>query len=115
MSFDAEKFATTPTVRELNSLKKNELLQLVQHYKLTADAALSKSQVKEIVLKHLIDEEIIAPVEETEETASVSGMTGEEILQLKRLEFQEREKEREAQLRLKELDLKERVDLAGKT
>ena len=108
MSFDVERFVTTPTVGELNSLKKNELLQLVQHYKLTADASLSKSQVKEVVLKHLIDEEVIPPVETTEETAQVGGMTGEELLQLKRLEFQERDKERAAQLRLKELELRER-------
>ena len=109
MSFDAERFASTPTVRELNSLKKNELLQLAQYYELTADAALSKSQVKEIVLKHLIDEELITPVDETaKEIGTNNGMSGEELLQLKRLEFQEREKEREAQLRLKELDIKER-------
>ena len=35
-------------------------------------------------------------------------MTGEELLQFKRLEFQERDKERAAQLRLKELELRER-------
>ena len=79
MSFDVERFVTTPTVGELNSLKKNELLQLLQHYKLTADASLSKSQVKEVVLKHLIDEGVIPPVETTEETAQVGGMTGEEL------------------------------------
>ena len=69
MLFDVERFVTTPTAGELNSFKKNELLQLVQHYKLTADASLSKSQVKEVVFKHLIDEEVIPPVEITEETA----------------------------------------------
>ena len=108
MSFNVEKFVTTPTVGELNPLKKNELLQLVQHYKLTADASLSKSQVKELILKHLIYEEIIPSVEETEETAQVSSMTGEELLQLRRLEFQEREKERDAQLRLKEFEFEKR-------
>ena len=41
-----------PTVRELNLLKKNELLQLVQYYKLTADAALSKSQAYRWYILH---------------------------------------------------------------
>ena len=93
MSFDAERFASTLTVRELNSFKKNELLQLAQHYELTADAALSKSQVKEIVLKYLIYKELITLVDETAEEIGMSnGMSGEELLQLKRLEFQERER-----------------------
>ena len=58
------------------------------------------------------------PVDETaEEIGTSNALSGEELLQLKRLEFQEREKEREAQLRLKELDIKERerVGLAGTT
>ena len=59
MSFDVEKFVTTPTVGELNLLKKNELLQLMQHCKLMADTSLRKSQVKEVVLNHLIDKEVI--------------------------------------------------------
>ena len=59
-------------------------------------------------MKHLIDEEIIALVEEMEEIASVGDMTREEVLQLKRLEFQEREEEWEALLRLKELNLREK-------
>ena len=82
MLFDVERFVTTPTVEELNSLKKNELLQLVQHYKLTADASLSKSQVK-VVLKHLIDKEVIPPVEIMKEITQIGGMTDEELLQLK--------------------------------
>ena len=102
MLFDVERFVTTPTVGELNSLKKNELLQLVQHYKLTADASLSKSQVK-VVLKYLIDKEVIPPVEIMKETTQVGGMTDEELLQ-----FQERDKERATQLRLNELELRER-------
>ena len=35
MSFDVEKFISTPTVEELNSLKKSKLLQLAQRYELT--------------------------------------------------------------------------------
>ena len=43
MSFDIEKFMSTPTIEELNSLKKSEMLQLVQHYELTADNCICKT------------------------------------------------------------------------
>ena len=43
MSFDVEKFMSTPTVEELNSLKNSEMLQLVQHYELTADNCVCKT------------------------------------------------------------------------
>ena len=36
MSFEVEKFTSAPSVEELNTLKKAELLQLVNHYHLTA-------------------------------------------------------------------------------
>ena len=50
------------------------------------------------MLTYLVDEEIIPSSEVPEEiTHDKSSMTGEELLQLKRLEMEEREKEREAQ------------------
>ena len=74
MSFDVE-FIFTPTVEELNLLKKSELLQLAQCYKLTADNSASKTQIKEVILKYLVDEEIISSMET--DTLSVRGMTAE--------------------------------------
>ena len=32
MSFEVERFTSTPSVEELNALKKAKLLQLVNHY-----------------------------------------------------------------------------------
>ena len=43
ISFDIEKFMSTPTVEELNSLKKSEMLQLVQHHELTEDNCICKT------------------------------------------------------------------------
>ena len=51
------------------------------------------------MLKYLQEEEIIHVDSESLEP---SAMTGEELLTLKRLKFQEKEKEREAQLKLKD-------------
>ena len=61
------------------------------------------------MLTHLVDEEIIPSSEVTEEiTCDKPSMMGEELLQLKRLEMEERDKEREAKYRLKELELREK-------
>ena len=87
MSFTVETFAASPSVETLNSLKKNELLQLVEHYSLATSIATSismgKSQIKRIVLTHLLDEEIIPPSEVTDEiTREKSSMISKELLQL---------------------------------
>lgn len=109
MSFSVETFAALPSVETLNSLKKNELLQLVEHYSLAASTSMGKCQIKRIVLTHLLDEEIIPPSEVMDEiTRDKSSMTGKELLQLKHLEMEERNKERETQYRMKELELREK-------
>ena len=54
-----------------------------------ADNSVSKTQITEVILKYLVDEEMILSMET--DTPSVRGMT-EELLQLKQLEFKEREK-----------------------
>jgi len=56
---------------------------------------MGKSQIKWIVLTHLVDEEIIPSSKVTEDIANgKSSMTGKELLQLKRFEMEERDKER---------------------
>jgi len=98
MSFSVEAFVTSPSVEMLNSLKKTELLQLADHYSLATSTSMGKSQIKRIALTHLADEEIIPSLEVTEDiTHGKSSLTGEELLQLKCLEMEERNKEREAQ------------------
>ena len=59
---------------------------------------MEKSQIKRIVLTHLLDKEIISPSEVMDEITW--------LLQLKRLEIEERDKKREAQYRMKELELR---------
>jgi len=62
----------------------------------------SKADIKKVVLDYLVEEELIAEPESSE------SMRGQHLLELKRLEYQERECERETQLRMKELELKEK-------
>ena len=99
-----ESFYTEPTLEILNSLKKKELLDAAKHYKLEVTDSASKAEVKKLVLDCLVEEEWIAEPE----TVSTDELRGQQLLELKRLEFQERERERESQLKLKELELKEK-------
>jgi len=80
MSVKVERFASTPSFEELNILKKDEVLQLVNHCHLTAALSMPKSQIKQIIVMHLVDEEIIPPSEATEKIVrGERGLTGEEV------------------------------------
>ena len=121
MSFNLEMFVSSPTLEEINTLAKKDLLTILQHYKLSVTSAMSKAQIKQVVIQYLIDEEILP------ESAGIpvqpGAMTGEELLELRRLEFQENKKERESveaegdrlnmQLKMKELEIRGIRDSSG--
>ena len=65
-----------------------------QHFKLAVNSSHTKGEIKKVVLAYLVDEEILP--EEALEGTSVSGEQG---LELKRLEYQE--KDRAMELKLK--------------
>ena len=92
-----EGFYTEPTLEVLNSLKKKELLDVVKHYKLEVSESASKAEIKKLVLDYLVEEELITEPE----TTAADGPSKQQLLELKRLEFQEREREREAQFKLR--------------
>ena len=92
--FDIEAFIADPMVLMLDSLKKADLLTIAQHYKLPTNTT-------QKVQQYLIDEES-EPKEVSEPLVSSTAM-----LELKCLEFQEKEKEKESQVRLKELEIYE--------
>ena len=70
-----------------------DLLIIAQHYKLEVNDAMTKAQIKESIMQHLHDEELIPDKEDAVETGTILD---EELLQLKKLELQEREHKREA-------------------
>ena len=116
MSFSVESFTTSPSVDTSNSLKKIELLQLADHYRLAASFSMGKSQINGIVLTYLVDKEIIPSLEVTEKTTlHKSSMTGEELLQLKHFEMEERGKER-GPVSIERVGAeRKRVEFSGKT
>jgi len=59
-----------------------------------------KGDVRKLVSDHLVDENIVLE-EEVEKSR--------DSLEMKRLEWQEKEKEQEAQLHMKELEIKEQM------
>ena len=90
MSFELSSFLKEPQIDEL---KKTELLEVGQHFKLAVN---SSGEIKKVVLAYLVDEEIL-PKEALERTSSVSG-------EQKRLEYHEKDKA--MQLKLKELEIR---------
>ena len=91
-----------PTLEALNLLKKKELIDAAKHFDLEVNKSIYKTELKKLVLDYLVEEELIAEPEFTNE------LRGGQLLELKRLEYQERECKRENQVKLKELELKEK-------
>jgi len=88
MSFQVEEFTASPRVATLSSLKKTELVTLATHYKLEISSGSRKADIRRLIIhlvEHLVDEEIVSGEEEDTPTD----------LELKWLEYQERERERE--------------------
>ena len=96
--FNLEAFMKEPTLWVVNLLKKSQLIEVANHYELEVNGSKKKGEIKRLLIDHLIDEEII-PEDEVDIT-SIQG-TDENMLELRRLELQDREKERDSQLRLK--------------
>ena len=97
-----ENFYKEPTLETLNSFKKKELSDIAGHYGLEVPENASKADIKKIVLDHLVEEELISEPDPSD------TMRGQHLLELKRLEYQERDLERETQLKMKELEIKEK-------
>ena len=66
---------------------------------------MKKSEVKQLVIDYLVDEELVSD-EELEATSDHA--VSENAVELKRLELADKEKERESQLKLKELEIHEK-------
>ena len=123
----------------LNLAKKNDLLNIADHYALTSvKPSMLKHEIKNILIKFLVDEEILDPSAlssilitqtdlqlreleiqrqiqleklrlEQEERIRVEQLEREERIQRERLEMEENEKERQYNLRMKELEMQDKA------
>ena len=87
MSLSVDTFVANPKLTELATLKKSELVLFVSHYNLEVSSGMRKGDVQKLVSDYLLDENVISDEE--------AGESVESVVELKRLELQEKEKERE--------------------
>ena len=138
MSFKLENFVAAPSMELLNLAKKTDLLNIADHYALTSvKPSMLKHEIKNILIKFLIDEEILDPSAlssvlitqtdlqlreleiqrqiqleklklEQEERIRVEQLEREERMQKEKLEMEEREKEKERQIQRERLEMEEK-------
>ncbi|KAJ8035253.1 hypothetical protein HOLleu_22418 [Holothuria leucospilota] len=116
MPFNLDKFVASPSVEELDSLKKSEIVKVAKHYGIEFQPLMRKDEIKRYVLEYLVDESILpstvletaitVPTDNTFELKRLEIEMNKEI-RLKEMERErEREKEaREHEFRLKQLEL----------
>ncbi|KAJ8018525.1 hypothetical protein HOLleu_43441 [Holothuria leucospilota] len=95
MPFNLDKFVTSPSVEELDSLKKSEIVKVAKHYGIEFQPLMRKDEIKRYVLEYLVDEGVLpSTVLETAITVPTDN-----TFELKRLEL-----EMNKEIRLKEME-----------
>ncbi|KAJ8021536.1 hypothetical protein HOLleu_38775 [Holothuria leucospilota] len=84
MSFNLDKFVASPSVEELDSFKKSEIVKVAKHYGIEFQPLMRKDEIKRYVLEYLVDESILpSTVLETAITVPTDN-----TFELKRLEME---------------------------
>ncbi|KAJ8038132.1 hypothetical protein HOLleu_19119 [Holothuria leucospilota] len=95
MPFNLDEFVASPSVEELDSLKKSEIVKVAKHYVIEFQPLMRKDEIKRYVLEYLVDESILpSTVLETAITVPTDN-----TFELKRLEI-----EMSKEVRLKEME-----------
>ena len=100
--FNLETFVNEPSLQVVRTLKKSHLQQIASHFKLSTTTNMRKDELCKLVMEFLVDEELV-PEERLDDPSSHT--VDNSVLELKRLELQDRERERESQLKLREKEL----------
>ncbi|KAJ8050568.1 hypothetical protein HOLleu_03818 [Holothuria leucospilota] len=95
MPFNLDKFVASPSVEELDSLKKSEIVKVAKHYGIEFQPLMGKDEIKRYVLEYLVDESIL-PITVLETAITVPT---DNTFELKRLEI-----EMNKEIRLKEME-----------
>ncbi|KAJ8019449.1 hypothetical protein HOLleu_41054 [Holothuria leucospilota] len=95
MPFNLDEFVASPSVEELDSLKKSEIVKVAKHYGIEFQPLMREDEIKKHVLEYLVDESILpSTVLETAITVPTDN-----TFELKRLEI-----EMSKEVRLKEME-----------
>ncbi|KAJ8051189.1 hypothetical protein HOLleu_04659 [Holothuria leucospilota] len=95
MPFNLDEFVASPSVEELDSLKKSEIVKVAKHYGVEFQPLMRKDEIKRYVLEYLVDESIL-PITVLETAITVPT---DNTFELKRLEI-----EMNKEIRLKEME-----------
>ncbi|KAJ8049888.1 hypothetical protein HOLleu_02830 [Holothuria leucospilota] len=116
MPFNLDKVVASPSVKELDSLKKSEIVKVAKHYGIEFQPLMRKDEIKRYVLEYLVDESILpstvletaitVPTDNTFELKRLEMEMNKEI----RLKEMEREREREERERERKEKGKERKE-----
>ena len=117
MSFKLENFVAAPSMELLNLAKKTDLFNIADHYALTSvKPSMLKHEIKNILIKYLVDEEILDPsalssILITQTDLQLRELEVQRQIQLEklRLEQEERKLEREERIRVEQLEREERM------
>ncbi|KAJ8051127.1 hypothetical protein HOLleu_04579 [Holothuria leucospilota] len=114
MPFNLDKFVASPSVEELDSSKKSDIVKVAKHYGIEFQPLMRKDEIKRYVLEYLVDESILpstvletaitVPTDNTFELKRLEMEMNKEI----RLKEMEREREREREREERERERKER-------
>ncbi|KAJ8356399.1 hypothetical protein SKAU_G00191930 [Synaphobranchus kaupii] len=110
MEFDLERFVDDPTLEQLDSCRKADLVLIAEYFKIDVSRSEMKCQIKTKVTEGLLKRQILFegadPGESTlikTESPDTTAQTRQFELEMRRLEL--REKELEAKVRLRELEV----------
>ena len=128
MSFKLENFVAAPSMELLNLAKKTDLLNIADHYALTSvKPSMLKHEIKNILIKFLVDEEILDPsalsfilvtqtdlqLRELEVQRQIQleklRLEQKERIRVEQLEREERKLEREERIRVEQMEREERI------
>ncbi|KAJ8026527.1 Protein split ends [Holothuria leucospilota] len=117
MPFNLDKFVASPSVEELDSLKKSEIVKVAKHYGIEFQPLMRKDEIKRYVLEYLVDESILpstvletaitVPTDNTFELKRLEMEMNKEI-RLKEMEREREREEREREEREREREERER-------
>ncbi|KAJ8017690.1 hypothetical protein HOLleu_44717 [Holothuria leucospilota] len=96
LELSRNKFVCSPSVEELDSLKKSEIVKVAKHYGIEFHLLMRKDVIKSYVLEYLVDESILpSTVLETAITVPTDN-----TFELKRLEMQMQKEKEEREMQM---------------
>ena len=111
MAFEVEGFLKSPSLEVLNSLKKSDLKLLSDHFEIITKSSMRKHEIKKLVLEHMVDENMLDESCLEEFQADKSDTSDSSEVLLKQLELDFREKERQWEQKLKDLEIQKEAAL----